>query len=320
MNRIRVMWVLAASCLAACSGSESAMAQYYGGYPSPGYGGYGGYSGYGGYGGPVYSSGVGLGVYGAGSSWGIGVPTGSYYGMSSLSSGYGYSGAGYGYSGPAYGSPYGYSGYAYRPSYGYGYGGRIPVYVAPAPVLGTTTTIIRGGPTGGVVQYSNNGNGYSYAPDSSYSAVVRQSPVVGPSRMYVVGGPKPVVIESRPSSTLPSNSPSLPRFSPSPPSTVSNIKLSCPKTAPGPLSYSLNGHIYTIQPGYSQTFPNDRAWTIEFKRGGDDSEVASLALNSGTYLFVAGPSGWDLQQPGATPTPLGDLPPAPLPPPPLPAP
>ncbi len=314
MNRVRVMLVMAASCLAADWGSESAMAQFYGGYVSPGYGGYG-------YGSPIYSGGVGLGVYGAHSSWGIGVPSGSYYGIGSYSGGY----VPGGYSGAYYDSPYGYSGYAYRPSYspgyGYGYGGRVPVYVAPRQVLGTTTTIIRGSPAGGVVQYSNNGNGYSYSPDSSYPAVVTQSPTIGPSRTYVVDGQKPVVIESRPGNSLPSNS--LPRFTPSPPSTTantSNIKLSCPKTAPGPLSYSLNGHVYTIQPGYSQTFPNDRAWTIEFKRGGDDSEVASQTLNSGLYVFVAGPGGWDLQQPGATPSLSTELPPAPLPPAPLPAP
>ena len=106
----------------------------------------------------------------------------------------------------------------------------------------------------------------------------------------------------------------------SPTLAAANIKLSCPKTAPGPLSYSLNGHVYTIQPGYSQTFPNDRAWTIEFKRGGDDSAVASYALNSGLYSFVAGPGGWELQQPGATPSPSAELPPSPLPPAPLPAP
>lgn len=297
------MLVLAASGVAAFSASGSAMAQYYGGY-SPGYG----------YGSPVYSS--GLGVYGAPGSWGIGVPSGSYYGVGSYSSGY----VPGGYSGVLYGSPYGYSGYAYRPSYvpSYGYGAR--VYIPPRQVLGTTTTIIRGAPAGGVVQYSNNGNGYSYTPDSSYPAVVTQSPTIGPnlSRTYVVEGQKPVVIESRPGNSPPSNSPL--RFTPSPPSTVANIKLSCPKTAPGPLSYSLNGHVYTIQPGYSQTFPNDRAWTIEFKRGGDDSEVASYALSSGLYTFVAGAGGWDLQQPGTTPTPAAELPPAPLPPAPLPAP
>lgn len=309
MNRLRAVLVMAVSGVVALTGSGSAMAQYYGGYPS-GYGGYG-------YGSPVYSSGVGLGVYGAHSSWGVGVPRGSYYGIGSYSSGY----VPGGYSGVLYGSPYGYSGYAYRPSYNtYGYAGRVPVYVTPAPVYGTTTTIIRGSPAGGVIQYSNNGNGYSYSPDSAYSGVVTQAPVIGPSRVNVINGPKPVVIESRPGNSLPSNS--LPRFTPSPPapSTVANIKLSCPKTAPGPLSYSLNGHIYTIQPGYSQTFPNDRAWTIEFKRGGDDSEVASYPLNSGLYTFVASPSGWDLQQPGPTPLPSAELSPTPLPPAPLPAP
>lgn len=323
MSGLRAMLVLGASCLAAASLSSSVEAQYYGGYSPGGYG-------YSPYVGPAYSSGVGLGVYGAHSSWGIGVPSGSYYGVGAYPGGY--SSGGYsGYSSGGYSvSPYGISG-GYVPHHhgysgygsGYGYGSRVPVYIAPAQVLGTTTTIVRGGPTGGVVEYSNNGNGYSYSSDSSYPSVITQSPMVGPSRAYVVDGPRPVVVESRPSrglpaNVLPSRSSAFPSYVPAP--TVANIKLTCPKTAPGPLSYSLNSHIYTIKPGYSQTFPNDRAWKIEFKRGDDASEVASYPLSEGVYTFVAGPNGWDLQQPGApTPSPI-DLPPEPLPPAPVPAP
>lgn len=324
MNGLRGVMVWGACCLVGVSLNTPAMAQYYGGYPSV--------DGYGSYGYPGYSSGVGLGVYGAHSSWGIGVPSGSYYGSGAYPGGYsagGYYSGGYSdgyYSGGYVSSPYGVSG-GYVPQHGYGsgygYGGRVPVYVAPVPVLGTTTTITRGGPTGGVVEYTNNGNGYSYSSDSSYPSVITQSPTIGPSRAYVVDGPKPVVVESRrnqglPSNALPAHSAQFPAYVPSP--TVANIKLSCPKSAPGPLSYSLNGHVYTIKPGYSQTFPNDRNWTIEFKRGDDVSEVASYPLSTGIYTFVAGENGWDLQQPGApTPTPL-ELPPAPIPPAPVPAP
>ena len=319
MSGLRGLMVWCVCCLVGVSPNVPVMAQSYGGYPAVG--------GYGSYGYPTYSSGVGLGVYGAHSSWGIGVPGGSYYGIGAYPGGY--SSGGY-YSGGYVSSPYGVSG-GYVPhshhhhgySSGYAYGSRMPVYVAPAPILGTTTTIVRGGPTGGVVEYSNNGNGYTYSSDSSYPSVITQSPTIGPSRTYVVDGPKPVVVESRRNSGLPSNllptpSSQFPAYLPAP--TVANIKLSCPKSAPGPLSYSLNGHVYTIKPGYSQTFPNDRDWKIEFKRGDDASEVASYPLATGNYTFVAGPNGWDLQQPGApTPTPA-ELPPAPIPPAPVPAP
>jgi hypothetical protein len=91
------------------------------------------------------------------------------------------------------------------------------------------------------------------------------------------------------------------------------IKLSCPKTAPGELSYSLNGHLYTIQPGYSQSFRDDRVWTLEFKRGGDGSEIARYPLKAGTYSFVLGSNGWEIQQ-GTVPSAVTtDIPPAPLP-------
>ncbi len=319
MSGLRGVMVWGVCCLVGMSLNSPAMAQYYGGYPTVG--------GYGTYGVPGYSSSVGLGVYGAHSSWGIGVPSGSYYGIGAYPGGY-YSSDGY-HSGGYVSSPYGVSGgdvphyHHHGYSSGYGYGGRVPVYVAPAPVLGTTTTIVRGGPTGGVVEYTNNGNGYTYSSDSSYPSVITQSPIIGPSRTYVVDGPKPVVVESRrngglPSNALPANSSQFPAYVPAP--TVANIKLSCPKSAPGPLSYSLNGHVYTIKPGYSQTFPNDRDWKIEFKRGDDASEVASYPLATGNYAFVAGPNGWDLQQPGVpTPSPA-ELPPAPIPPAPVPAP
>ena len=314
MSGFRAMWVVGVSCLAGVSLSSSVEAQYY----------YGGYPLLGGYGSYGYSSGVGLGVYGAHSSWGIGVPSGSHYGIGGYPGGY--SSSGY-YSSGYVSSPYevngGYIPHHHGYSRGYGYGGRVPVYFTPDPVWGTTTTIVRGGPNGGVVEYSNNGNGYTYSSDSSYPSVITQSPMIGPSRTYVVEGPQPVVVESRrnqglPANALPSRAPQFPAYTPSP--TVANIKLSCPKSAPGPLSYSLNGHVYTIKPGYSQTFPNDRDWKIEFKRGDDASEVASYPLSTGNYTFVAGPIGWDLQQPGVpTPSPA-ELPPAPIPPAPVPAP
>lgn len=97
------------------------------------------------------------------------------------------------------------------------------------------------------------------------------------------------------------------------------IKLVCPKAAASGLSYSLNGTIFTIQPGYSQNFRDDRTWKLEFHRGGEESEVATYTLKPGTYNFAVGASGWELrqvvsvskedQQPPPQPTPLPETPP-----------
>lgn len=248
--------------------------------------------------------------------------------------GFGYGGYGYGahqysgyYAGNYVGYPY--SNWYISPSYGLGYtrsygvgalgygpsyGIAGPVIVTPNPIYGTSTTIIRGGPTGGVVQYTHNGNGYTYVPDSTYPTLVLQQPTLGLSRTVVPPTAPPVVVESRPQGSNYGVSGGSPTVA----SQFTNrsgatIKLVCPKTAGGPLSYSLNGHVYSIQPGYVQTFRDDRPWTLQFKRGGEGSEIASYPLQAGTYTFAVGANGWELQQPGAV---TEGLPPAPLPDPP----
>jgi hypothetical protein len=279
MNGLRLAFLAAVGITVLLGGPQTADAQIYGGI---GFGPRHHYSGF-------YAGGYRSGAYG-------------YYGPPYLTYAPGYVGS-YGYS-----SFYGIG----SPGYGtsYGLGAYNPVIVAPNPVYGTTTTIIRGGPTGGVIQYSNNGNGYTYAPDSSYPTVIQQQPTLGLSRTYLPPSPPPVVIESRPPGSTYGLSNSI--TSPSGPSRpAGTIKLVCPKTAGGPLTYALNGLVYTIQPGYSQTFRDDRAWTLEFKRGGEGSEVARYALKAGVYNFAVGASGWELQQPGNAPN--VDLPPAPLP-------
>ena len=265
MNRLRSALLTGLGVVCLLSVSARTEAQYYGG----GYGGYG-------YGGGI-GGGYGFRQYG-GSMGNFAPPNsiGGYYPQP-------YSTIFPGYRG---GIEYpGYYGIGAQP-YGAGYGIGGPV-IAPNPGYGTTTTIIRGGPTGGVLQYSNNGNGYSYMPDSTYPTVIQQQPTLGLSRTVVVPSPPPVV------------------------RTIGNIKLICPKAAGGPLTYSLNGHVYTIQPGYSQTFRDDRPWTLEFMRGGEGSEAARYSLKAGTYSFAVGTSGWELHQPGESLT--NDLPPAPLP-------
>lgn len=287
MNATRLVIVGLVSITVAFAGASHAEAQYFGGY-GYGAGSYGGY--YGGYGSGAY-------------------PTNNWYvsPYSMVSPGYvGSYGQGFGYT-----TNYG----IWMPGYGTSYGiGAYGPGIIPNPIYGTTTTIIRGGPTGGVIEYSDNGNGYTYVPDSTYPTVIQQQPTLGLSRTYIPPSPPPVIVESRPRRSTAGRS-VAPTPQPPPVATrasAGTIKLICPKSAGGSLTYSLNGAIYTIQPGYSQSFQEDRAWTLEFKRGGEDSEIARYSLKAGTYAFVVGANGWDIQQPGQAP-PVSDLPPAPLP-------
>lgn len=263
MNRSRL--IVLAGLVGLLSLTSCCEAQFYGG----GYGGYG----YGGY-----------GYRGFGHSVGSFAPPhsiGGYYPVP-------YSTIFPGYVGGQLPNIYGYNdgfaaGYYGIGAQGYGAGYGIGVN----PIYGTTTTIIRGGPTGGVVQYSNNGNGYTYVADSTYPTVIQQQPTLGLSRTIVPASPPPVI------------------------RTVGTIKLICPKTQSSGLTYSLNGHVYSILPGYSQTFNNDRTWVLEFLRGGSGSESVRYTLKSGAYTFAIGSQGWELHQPATAPT--GDLPAAPLP-------
>jgi len=71
------------------------------------------------------------------------------------------------------------------------------------------------------------------------------------------------------------------------------IKIINPAKNKASLSYTLNGNTYTIQPGYSQEIPEDRAWVIEFSRGAD-LEDAQYTLQSGVYTFTSTDQGWEL--------------------------
>ena len=288
MNGSRLAFQSVLAIAVSLSGSQQVLAQYY--YGGTGYG-------------PRHQSGYYASGYVPG-----GYTVDSYYGSPLRIA-------------PGYANTYGLStGYYGTGSLGYGtsYGltGNTAILGAPNPVYSTSTTIIRGGPTGGVVNYTNNGNGYTYVPDSTYTTLIQQQPTLGLSRVIVPPNPPPVVIESRPpgstsnygvsSSTLPQQ---LSSASNRPAGT---IKLVCPKTAGGTLSYALNGHPFTIEPGFSQTIRDDRAWTLEFKRGAEGSEVARYSLRAGTYAFAVGVSGWELQSQQGN-APASGLPPAPLP-------
>ena len=59
------------------------------------------------------------------------------------------------------------------------------------------------------------------------------------------------------------------------------------------LSYTLNGVVYTIPPGYSQKLVEDRSWVVEFSRGGSFGQ-ARYGLEPGVYVFGSSDHGWEL--------------------------
>ncbi|MEN6449808.1 MAG: hypothetical protein ABFC96_04880 [Thermoguttaceae bacterium] len=71
------------------------------------------------------------------------------------------------------------------------------------------------------------------------------------------------------------------------------IKIVNPANSGVTLTYSLNGETYTIPPGYSQKFAEDRNWVIQFSRGSGRG-VAEYSLEPGVFTFGFGNNGWDL--------------------------
>ena len=63
------------------------------------------------------------------------------------------------------------------------------------------------------------------------------------------------------------------------------IKIANPAANQETLSYTLDGNAYTISPGYSQEFREDRDWVVEFSRG-ENLEQARYGLQSGRALFL----------------------------------
>ena len=71
------------------------------------------------------------------------------------------------------------------------------------------------------------------------------------------------------------------------------IKIVNPPTNGVTLNYVLNGHAFTIPPGYSQNLREDRAWVIQFSRG-TTLDQARYGLQSGVYTFTRTDHGWEL--------------------------
>ena len=59
------------------------------------------------------------------------------------------------------------------------------------------------------------------------------------------------------------------------------------------LNYTLDGIAYSIPPGYSQEFREDRAWVIQFSRAANVDQ-ARYGLQSGQYTFTSTDRGWEL--------------------------
>lgn len=78
----------------------------------------------------------------------------------------------------------------------------------------------------------------------------------------------------------------------------------------GPLvNYSLNGNPYSIRPGQSQNFVNDRNWIVEFDRGSGFGP-ARYTLHDGHFKFKQTNYGWELVR--ATTMSAAERPPQPM--------
>jgi hypothetical protein len=216
----------------------------------------------------------------------VGIP-GSYRGNGYVSGGY-YPGV---YNGVAYSDGVTYSGGFYSNSRPIGSStviGANPISPPRTVIVGgvyPSRTVLNNATRGGVIEYTHNGNGYVYSPGSSYQTVISSGPNIFPAMSVIQPSEPPVLIETRRNSV--SNQ------------TVSRpgeIKVMFPKGATSELSYMLNGTVYSIKPGYVQTFVEDRIWTIEFLRAGNRSQQMRYQLKAGTYLFSYDETGWDLKQ------------------------
>jgi len=61
-----------------------------------------------------------------------------------------------------------------------------------------------------------------------------------------------------------------------------------------PVSFLVDGRVYTLHPGESHLFPVGTSWELQFHRGGPFGTTRE-SFPPGTYQFVAGPEGWTLQ-------------------------
>lgn len=174
-------------------------------------------------------------------------------------------------------------------------------------------TVMNNATRGTVIEYTHNGNGYISTPGSTYQTVISSGPSIFPYTTVVSPSQPPVIIESRPnyqpSAKAPNGNSGRRSVSDNRFNSLGEIKLIFPQESKDSFSYLLNGTVYTIKPGYVQTFSADRVWAIEFLRTGNGSQPMRYELTAGTYRFVADEQGWDLKK--DRPMSPSELPPSP---------
>jgi hypothetical protein len=113
--------------------------------------------------------------------------------------------------------------------------------------------------------------GYGVGP----TIVVPRRVVVSPSTTYVT--------------------PATPQenFLPTPSVDVPDVVLLNPTRNGGPVNYTLNETRCTMAAGFHQKLPGERAWIIEFDRGGSFG-TARYSLTPGKYAFAVSERGWEL--------------------------
>ncbi len=194
---------------------------------------------------------------------------------------------GFGFGFSSYGSRYYgggyYPGWSYGYPYSYGYGGI--------------------GPSLSLRLYS--GSGYSrpyYSPSYVGSSYYYSSP------NYVYTSPNYVVAPTTTVETRREIIVESPR--PAEPTDGGPIVIQSPAENGETVNYTINGHSFTMKPGQSQKFANDRRWIIEFDQGAGRGQT-KYTLNSGTFKFKQTSAGWDFVQTVEKPK-LTDAPPPPV--------
>jgi hypothetical protein len=103
--------------------------------------------------------------------------------------------------------------------------------------------------------------------------------------------PRRVVVS--PSTTYVTPASPLENLIPTPSVDAPDVVLLNPTRNGGPVNYTLNDVRCTMAPGFQQKLPGERAWIIEFDRGGSFG-TARYSLTPGKYAFVVTERGWDI--------------------------
>ena len=129
---------------------------------------------------------------------------------------------------------------------------------------------------------------YYYRP----AVVVR--PPVAVYRPLVVR-PAPVVVRSYPVYPVVYNEPAAVYTAPNPAPMPISVTLVNPASTGTPLSSTIRGTQYTLEPGARQALHFGGPRTIEFDRGAPYG-IARMSLTEGVFAFTATDHGWTLRR------------------------